>query len=157
METGQNAWGVDSKRGMGGGGKKERSPDSSPTRPSDDRNIDRIALPSHPLLSYWPVKHISLIWPRWYNLAMTTANYLDQFLEPLTEAFTPETARMFANLRANAQLQARVDHLARKVADGTITPGEEAEYKAIIDAADLISILRLKARRFLKESQASNG
>ena len=82
---------------------------------------------------------------------MSTATYLNRFLEPVTDAFTPETARQFAELRTDAELQAHVDDLARKANDGTITPAEDAEYKAIIDAADLVSILQMKARRFLRE------
>ena len=81
---------------------------------------------------------------------MSTASYLDRFLEPVAEAFTPELARKLANLQTDAELQAFVDDLARKSNDGTITPEEDAEYKAIIDAADLISVLQLKARRYLK-------
>ena len=81
---------------------------------------------------------------------MSTTSYLKRFLEPVTDAFTTETARTFADLRADGELQAHVDDLAEKANNGTITPDEDAEYKAIIDAADLIAILQLKARRFLK-------
>jgi hypothetical protein len=90
----------------------------------------------------------------WYDCSMSTASYLNRFLEPVTDAFTPETARQFAGLRANAELQAHVDDLARKANDGTITPDEDAEYKALIDAADLIAVLQLKARRFLQKYSA---
>ena len=90
----------------------------------------------------------------WYNYSMSTASYLNRFLEPVTDAFTPETARQFADLRANAEMQAHVDDLATKANDGTITPAEDAEYKALIDAADLIAVLQLKARRFLQKYTA---
>jgi hypothetical protein len=85
---------------------------------------------------------------------MSTGSFLDRFLEPVTDAFTPEIARVFANLQASEELQAQVDELAKKANDGTITPAEDAEYKAIIDAADLIAILQLKARRFLQAQSA---
>jgi hypothetical protein len=88
---------------------------------------------------------------------MSTASYLNRFLEPVTDAFTLETARTFAELQADDDLQAHVDDLARKANDGTITPNEDAEYRAIIDAADLIAILQLKARRFLKQHSAQHG
>lgn len=51
------------------------------------------------------------------------------------------------------QLQAHVDMLAEKANDGTITPGEDTAYKALIDVADLISVLQLKARRFLASTR----
>lgn len=82
---------------------------------------------------------------------MSTASYLGRFLEPVTDAFTPEMARNFADLQTDAELQAIVDNLAKKASDGTITPEEDAEYKSIIDAADLIAILQLKARRYLQK------
>jgi hypothetical protein len=82
---------------------------------------------------------------------MSTTDYLNRFLEPLTAAFTEQSARMFADLRADDELQAHVNDLAGKANEGTITPEEEAEYKSIIDAADLIGILQLKARRYLRQ------
>ena len=88
---------------------------------------------------------------------MSTASYLDRFLEPVTDAFTPEMARKFADLQTDAELQALVDNLAKKANDGTITPDEDADYKSIIDAADLIAILQLKARRYLKKHSGLNG
>ena len=89
-----------------------------------------------------------------YNSGMDTASYLDRFLAPVADAFTPELARTVVDIRADDELQARVDMLACKANDGTITPEEEAEYKALIDAADLISLLRLKASRFLAKHSA---
>jgi len=88
---------------------------------------------------------------------MSTANYLDRFLEPVTDSFTVETAQQFADMQADRTLQAHVDELAAKAGEGTLTPEEEAEYKAIVDAADLMAILRLKARRFLKQHTTQHG
>ena len=82
---------------------------------------------------------------------MSTADFLDRFLEPVTSAFTPEFARGMVDLRADEELQSLVDNFAKKANDGTITPEEDAQYKAMIDAADLLAILQLKARRFLSE------
>ena len=82
---------------------------------------------------------------------MSTATYLDRFLESVTDVFTPEFARKVADIRIDDDLQAHVDSLARKSNASTITESESAEYKALIDAADLISVLQLKARRFLAE------
>jgi len=85
---------------------------------------------------------------------MSIATYLDRFLDPLADAFTPEFARKVADIRVDAELQAYVDKLASKASNGTITETESAEYKALIDAADLVSVLQIKARRYLAESSA---
>ena len=85
---------------------------------------------------------------------MSTFDYLDRFLTPVADAFTPDVARTFVNIRADDELQSHVDMLAQKANDGTITAAEDADYKALIDAADLISVLQLKARRFLAKHSA---
>ena len=85
---------------------------------------------------------------------MSTADYLDRFLEPLTAAFTPELARTLVDLRGDPELQSRVNDLASRANHGTITVTEDAEYKALIDAADLIAVLQMKARRFLTQHPA---
>ncbi len=81
----------------------------------------------------------------------TATSYLDRFLEPMTEVFTPELARKIAELRADAATQARVDALAERANEGLLTPEEEAEYKSYVEAADIIGIIQAKARRFLDE------
>ncbi len=85
---------------------------------------------------------------------MSTASFLDRLLEPVADAFTPEFARVVVNIKADAELQSHVDLLATKANNGSITTAELAEYKALIDAADLISVLQLKARRFLAKHSA---
>lgn len=85
---------------------------------------------------------------------MNVANFLDRFLTPVSDAFTPEMARAFADIKIDRDLQSHVDELARKANDGTISDAEDAEYKALIDAADLIAVLRLKARRYLAKNSA---
>ena len=80
---------------------------------------------------------------------MSTVSYLDRFLEPVTEAFTPELARALVDLRADDELQAEIDVLRRKANLGTLTPDEEVAYKDFVEAVDVISIIQSKARRFL--------
>lgn len=87
-----------------------------------------------------------------YNSLMSTATYLDRFLAPVSDAFTPELAQAFASIRIDEDLQAYVDSLATKAAEGRLTAEESDEYKALIDAADLISVLQLKARQYLAKS-----
>ena len=80
---------------------------------------------------------------------MSTVSYLDRFLQPVTEAFTPELARVLVDLRADDELQAEVEVLREKANIGTLSPDEEVAYKDFVEAVDVISIIQSKARRFL--------
>jgi hypothetical protein len=71
---------------------------------------------------------------------------LDRLLDPVAECLTPEVARALVNLRAQPDVQARIDELAEKCNEGELNPDERAEYQAVVDAIDLISILQTKAR-----------
>ena len=85
---------------------------------------------------------------------MSTVSYLDRFLEPVTDALTPELARQLVDLRADDELQAEVEVLRRKAEEGTLRADEEAAYKDFIEAVDVISIIQSKARRFLAQHSA---
>ena len=90
----------------------------------------------------------------WYTIFMSTVSYLDRFLEPVTEAFTPELARRLVDLRADDELQAEVEVLRQKANEGKLNSDEEAAYKDFVEAVDVISIIQSKARRFLARYQA---
>jgi hypothetical protein len=80
---------------------------------------------------------------------MPTASYLDRFLEPVTEAFTPVLARKIVDLRVDPQLEEHIGELRRKANEGTLSLEEEAEYRDFVEAVDIISIFQSKARQFL--------
>ncbi len=80
---------------------------------------------------------------------MTTAEYLDRLLEPLSRCLTPETAERLVQLRADPQLQARIDELAGKCTEGDLTEDERVEYETYVRTGNLIAILQAKARRLL--------
>ena len=82
---------------------------------------------------------------------MATDNYLDQYLEPVTQVFTPAMAKAIADLRPNDDVLARVEELGRKSDNGTITEQERTEYKSLADTGTLIALLKAKARRFLAQ------
>ena len=79
----------------------------------------------------------------------TVTNYLDRFLEPVTDAFTPEFAQTVVNLKADAETQSEIDELREKANKGTLTAEEDAAYKEFVEAVDVISILQSKARQYL--------
>jgi uncharacterized protein YnzC (UPF0291/DUF896 family) len=47
-------------------------------------------------------------------------------------------------------VQRRIDMLAERANEGVLTADESAEYEALINAADFISILKLKARQNMR-------
>lgn len=85
---------------------------------------------------------------------MSVANYLDLFLDPVTDAFTPELAQAVVDIRADDETRARIETLRNKANDGTLTPEEEADYKEFVEAVDIISIIQSKARKFLAKHGA---
>jgi hypothetical protein len=87
-------------------------------------------------------------------LTVVVLQYLDRLLDPLTDALTPESASALLNLRADAEVEARVNELRRKASEGTLTPAEDSEYKDFIEAVDIVSIMQAKARRFLSRQAA---
>lgn len=82
---------------------------------------------------------------------MSATTYINRFLEPVVDAFTPELANTLVGLKPDPELQARVDELAEKATEGTLSSEEDAEYKSIIQAADVVSIIQSKARRYLAQ------
>ena len=80
---------------------------------------------------------------------MATTTYLDRFLEPMTEALTPEVARVIADLRVDPETEAEVQRFRERANEGTLTSEEEAAYRDFVEAADVISNIQSKARRFL--------
>jgi len=81
-------------------------------------------------------------------------NVLDRLLDPFTDCLTPPVAERIARLQADPAMQARVDQLAAKSNDGTLTAQEQAEYRQLVEAFDLIAVLQAKARSFLDRHPA---
>jgi hypothetical protein len=79
----------------------------------------------------------------------TETNVLDRVLEPFSRCFTPEVAQKVADFRTDAVMQARLDELAEKANEGSLSETETAEYDSYIEAIDFIAILQAKARSLL--------
>ena len=90
----------------------------------------------------------------WYDSVMSSTSYLDRFLDPVTEALTPEVARTLVSLRPDTEIQARIETLREKANVGTLTPEEDAEYKEFVEAVDILSIIQSKARKSLAKRSA---
>jgi len=85
----------------------------------------------------------------WYNQDMNTT-ILDQIIEPFAEWLTPEAARKIVAIRADEELQGRVDALADKANAGTLTEIEQFEYDRYLAAFHFVTILQARARRFIQ-------
>ncbi len=74
---------------------------------------------------------------------------IQRALLPFAEAFNEHSARALVGLSADESTQARVEELAEKHREATITAEELAEYKTYVDVVSVISLLQAKARRYL--------
>jgi hypothetical protein len=81
---------------------------------------------------------------------MATASLLDEIFEPFSDVMTPETAARLVEMRASDDVQRRLDELADKCTEGTLTEEERHDYDTYIRAIDFISIMQSKARQVLQ-------
>ena len=84
---------------------------------------------------------------------MKRSTTLDRLVEPVVRTFTPEVASALTQLRADPELQARMDELAEKCNEGKLTSEEREEYETAIRFANYLAIIQAKARRLLKISK----
>ena len=78
------------------------------------------------------------------------AHFMDRVLDPLATSLNSEAARSILDSRIDPDVQARVAVLAGRANEGELTPEERDEYLSYIEAADLLAIFKLKARRHLE-------
>jgi hypothetical protein len=71
---------------------------------------------------------------------------LDSLLDPLSRCLDAESARRVVDFQIEAPVQEPIDKLAEGANEGSLTDSEWSEYEALINAAEFISILKLKAR-----------
>ena len=68
-------------------------------------------------------------------------------MDHLTRGFTPELAKHFAELpKPDPEFQARLDELAAKANEGTLTDEEREEYDKYVEYMDFVAYMRLRAR-----------
>jgi hypothetical protein len=80
---------------------------------------------------------------------MSAASGLDGLLEPLSRCLDAASARRILDLKVDPPVQERIDTLAERANEGTLSDNERSEYEALINAADFISILKIKAQLHL--------
>jgi hypothetical protein len=78
---------------------------------------------------------------------------LDRLLDPVTRCLTPEAASRLVELRADPELQERMDLLGDKSTEGELTPEEREEYETYVRTSRFIAILQAKARKLLAQNR----
>ncbi len=89
------------------------------------------------------------------QIAEQRTSVLTRLLEPVGQCLTPEVAKAIVNLRADPQVQARIEELADKCTEGMLSPEEQAEYETFVHAIDFIAVLQAQARDVLGTNGAS--
>ena len=82
-----------------------------------------------------------------YDENMSTTSALDQLLNPNSGWLTPQSAQKLVDWKIDDALRSRVEALGRKANHGQLSEDEDAEYRAYLDDAELISLIQAKARR----------
>jgi hypothetical protein len=82
----------------------------------------------------------------------TAAKILGRLIMPEKSRLSPDAARSILELEFQAADQVRVDRLSAKAREGSLTPTERAELEEYIRVADLLAMLKSKARLSLKKA-----
>lgn len=85
-------------------------------------------------------------------MAVDQTNYMDRFLQPMTELLTPEALKRIVAFRFDADTQTRAGELAEKANEGLLSDEERNEYSEYIEAVDLIGVIQASARSMLAKS-----
>jgi uncharacterized protein YnzC (UPF0291/DUF896 family) len=80
---------------------------------------------------------------------MASIIHLDNLLNPITGALSPEAARQLAELRIDPATQARLDELAEKSTEDALTGEERAEYEVYVHAIYFLTALQAQAKQRL--------
>jgi len=88
-------------------------------------------------------------------LTANTSTALNQMLEPLSQTLSVEAAQAITALKISPALEARIQELADRSNEGLLTDQEQAEYRGYVEGAEILSLIKLKARRLLKDSGQS--
>jgi hypothetical protein len=73
-------------------------------------------------------------------------------IEPLVQLILRDKAAEVATLEGDPQVRARIEELAEKSTEGTLTTGEQAEYGGYIRANKFVAILKRRARELLESA-----
>ncbi len=74
---------------------------------------------------------------------------VDRLLDPFGNAMPLDYAREIVEIRADPDVQARIDELAETCNEGQLSEAEKNEYESYADAIHVVGILQRQAKRIL--------
>ena len=80
---------------------------------------------------------------------------IESVLGAVGECLDRTSAEALLRLRADAQLQGRIEELADRSTEGALSAEEREEYENLIRVGNFIAVLQAKARRQLADSHAA--
>ena len=79
----------------------------------------------------------------------------ERVLAAVGQCLDRQSAEALIQLRADREMQGRIEELADKCTEGRLTSEERDEYEALIRGGNFVAILQAKARRLLAEGHAA--
>ncbi len=74
---------------------------------------------------------------------------MERMVDPISRVLTPEAAEEIVNLRADEETQRRIDELADKCNEGSLTSEEQSEYQEFVSMFNILTVLQARARNVL--------
>ena len=87
--------------------------------------------------------------------ANSTDAAFERVLAAVGQCLDRQSAEALLRLRADREMQGRIEELADKCTEGRLTSEERDEYEALIRVGNFVAILQAKARRLLAEGHAA--
>jgi hypothetical protein len=82
---------------------------------------------------------------------MNAFSVLNSLFDPAHPSFTKEGVETLLALKSDDSEKARMETLAEKANEGTLSPDERREYETWVRAGTFISLLQAKARLYRKK------
>ena len=79
----------------------------------------------------------------------------ERVLAAVGQCLDRQSAEALIQLRADREMQGRIEELADKCSEGRLSSDERDEYEALIRVGNFVAILQAKARRVLAEGHAA--
>ncbi len=80
---------------------------------------------------------------------------MERLVKRVEGAFNEEALRSLLEIRADAKLQRRIDKLADKCNEGTLTRDERDEYEQAVMLGTFVATLKARARKLLRTRKLS--
>jgi len=87
--------------------------------------------------------------------ANSTDAAFERVLAAVGQCLDQQSAEALLRLRADREMQGRIEELADKCTEGRLTSEERDEYEALIRVGNFVAVLQAKARRLLAEGHAA--